>query len=301
MASSSTCSTSGLRTALHPLAADLDAEVLEFLLGLLTEGGAPPSSADAAGEVIASFVPGYSELPAQQRYVVAARVVKAVGGTGPAAAVAAGNSSSKAPRPGGAGAGSGGPVDDTDSSSSSSSSSSDAVWERAPSSELELLLAKARPELVAGLRGLFPHLSEEALRFALGRAGGDLPGAAEWALEHDAESEYRAEAERDEARAATAAARRASEAAAEARARRETLKKFDEREDDTGKLHRPGLPPEMLQTHKKGDRVMKYLDGRPVYVRPGEKFFEEPVQQFGTAHSLKIKKKGQGGASPKFA
>jgi hypothetical protein len=87
---------------------------------------------------------------------------------------------------------------------------------------------------------------------------------------------------------------------AEGAARRATLRRFHEVADAAGRSHAPKVgfeaPP------KKGTSVLRYVEGVPVYVRPGEKFLvEKPAEPAaGTVVALKVKKKGQGGASPNF-
>ena len=78
------------------------------------------------------------------------------------------------------------------------------------------------------------------------------------------------------------------------------LARYDEREDDAGVSYRPGLPREMVNGPGKKDRVMKWLDNRPVYVKANERFIVETAPQPPPGEALKIKKKGSGGASPNF-
>jgi hypothetical protein len=62
----------------------------------------------------------------------------------------------------------------------------------------------------------------------------------------------------------------------------------------------------MLVTLPKGAKVIKYLDGKPIHMKPSEKFVVEKDEREDLLSSslpqttLKIKKKGQGGASPGF-
>lgn len=124
-----------------------------------------------------------------------------------------------------------------------------------------------------------------------------------WVLEGGAAADYTA--------AQAAAAKRAAAAAVEAAAGAEEdraikaalLARFDERPDDSDRRHRPMLPKEMLASQPK--RVVKYVDGRQVVVGRNEKYIVEAVEAGPLAPAvpvsiIKIKKKGQGGASPGF-
>lgn len=70
--------------------------------------------------------------------------------------------------------------------------------------------------------------------------------------------------------------------------------------DEAGKNHAPKVGFEAAP--KKGVNVLRWVDGVPVYVRPGEKFLvEKPAEPpAGTLVALKMRKKGSGGASPNF-
>jgi hypothetical protein len=105
-------------------------------------------------------------------------------------------------------------------------------------------------------------------------------------------------------------------------ARRRVLSRFDEVAADSGGIvaRAPGRAPDQLAAGgggasvpaaaKKGDKRLAYVDGRPVYVSAREKFVVEkaPEPEPGTTVGppapvgamLKIKKKGQGGASPGY-
>ena len=50
----------------------------------------------------------------------------------------------------------------------------------------------------------------------------------------------------------------------------------------------------------KKDKVLRWLDNRPVYLKASERFVIESPPQPPPGEPLKIKKKGSGGASPQF-
>ena len=157
---------------------------------------------------------------------------------------------------------------------------------------------------------MFGSLSDEHLRYALGKTGGKSAElAAAFVLEREEEgggiaAEYDAVRAAAEARRAEESARRgAQEARAAAQAKAAAMARYDEREDDAGRRYRPSLPPEVAKELPKGTKVVKYLEGKPVHVRPSEKYIVEkdPDEPPGPPPTtLKIKKKGQGGASPGF-
>jgi hypothetical protein len=161
----------------------------------------------------------------------------------------------------------------------------------------------------AALCALLPQLSLEAACVVLERVGGGAGGAAEraaaWLLEGGAALEAEvlsaaaaAAARRAAAAAARAAAEKDAEAAAAA-AKKATLRRFHEVAEVAGKSHAPKVAFEAAP--KKGASVLRYVEGVPVHVRPGEKFLvEKPEATGGTLVALKIKKKGSGGASPNF-
>jgi hypothetical protein len=165
-------------------------------------------------------------------------------------------------------------------------------------------------DAAASLSALLPQLSLEAACVALercgGAGGGDAARAAAWLLEGGPrlEAEILAEAGATAERRAAAAAARAAAAEVEARAegaaRRATLRRFHEVANEAGKNHAPKVGFEAAP--KKGVSVLRFVDGVPVYVRPGEKFLvEKPAEPpAGTLVALKMRKKGSGGASPNF-
>ena len=70
--------------------------------------------------------------------------------------------------------------------------------------------------------------------------------------------------------------------------------------DTMRRLTRPQLPREMLEGPGKKDKVLRWLDNRPVYLKASERFVIESPPQPPPGEPLKIKKKGSGGASPQF-
>ena len=176
-------------------------------------------------------------------------------------------------------------------------------------SEIEILMKKVSSSQVSELQSLFPHLSDEISRYILGKVSITstnnatiISSAAEYILEHpDTEKELTQIKEQETKQYQDRQKRRKEEYEKERKAKAILLHRYDEREDDSDKKFCPTIPKEMQRTYRKGEKVLKYLDGKIIHMKPGEKYFvEENTQEYGTAHSLKIKKKGQGGKSPGF-
>jgi hypothetical protein len=310
-----------LRGALRPLADELDDGVLEFLGGELEGAG---GSLESVAETLATFIPGYADAPTGERAAISRAVLKTLGKSSSSRGGGGGaSSSSSSPgvrgatgSPAGAGSSSSGEEEDSGADSGeeeaggsdggegvAGSAGGGVLGAPPPLSELAMLMAKVPPAAVASLRALFPALSPAAAAAALARTGGsNLELAAGYVLEHDVEAEVAAEEARQAERVAEAAAAARARAAAEARARAAALQRFDETPDDSGRRYAPTLPREMQKSFKKGEKVVKYLEGRPLFMRPTDKYYEEPRVDAAAAGgtSLKIKTKGQGGASPVF-
>lgn len=292
---------SALRAALSPLADSLDDDVIEYIKSMLAEVG----SATEADDCLVAFLPGFEGLHAKRRKDFVQRAMEAAGRAGaasPAAASAAAAAPEKENRTrGGAGSKSGSSTEESSAGSSSGSGSgSGGASSAAAAASASGVPAKYRGG-VQHLRGLYPHLSDADAVFVLDKCEGNVETAAEYVLDHDVAGEVAEAAAADAARAAAEAERRTAEARADAAARARMLARFDEAPDDAGKRYAPTLPQEMLKTRKKGEKELKWVDGQRISVPAGQKFLiEAPKEEFGQVHSLKIKKKGQGGASPGF-
>lgn len=160
---------------------------------------------------------------------------------------------------------------------------------------------------VDSLLSLFPDLDSEAVCLSLERCGStEVARAAEWLLEGEnalqmaaaaaAAKERRQRASIDHQRAAMEEEKRL------AAVNKGLRQRYGEREEiDPSASFKPSLPPALGEgAVKKGVTVKRYVDGNAVYLKPGEKFLVEkpPPDQFLV--SIKVKKKGQGGASPSF-
>lgn len=175
-------------------------------------------------------------------------------------------------------------------------------------SEAEILMLSAKTSDIPPLQALFPDLKEEHLRFALGSTGGassTIEKAASFLLENDIESLVRDAKKEVDRRRSTEYAKAKALVAKEEQVKASALARYDEQIDDKDKRYRPTLPPEMLVSHPKGAKVIKFLDGKAMYMKPSEKFFIEKDEDTASSAlppptTLKIKKKGQGGASPGF-
>lgn len=142
---------------------------------------------------------------------------------------------------------------------------------------------------------LFPTATRRALTLALTRASGDVSAAAAAVLDAGGPEALDCEA-------GAAAAVRAKSAAADVKsARASILSRFGELLAETSDVvHRP-LAPAPSSAPKKGERVLRYVDGVPVHLGVREKFIvEKPADAAGTFVSLKMAKKGSGGPSPCF-
>ena len=155
---------------------------------------------------------------------------------------------------------------------------------------------------ISALLQAFPALGLDGASLALERAGGDVERAAALALADEGVSlaaEATAAATARKALAARRAAAAAAEEANTASAKRAMLARFGEVADDGDVVHRPTVA--VSAARKKGERVMRYVDGVPVFLPAGEKFIvEKAPDTAGSFVSLKIKKKGSGGPSPGF-
>ena len=177
-------------------------------------------------------------------------------------------------------------------------------------SEFEIVLASAggaeASAQLPALRALFPQLSDVHLRFALGSTGGassSAERAAAFLLERGdgaVEAEVAAALAAQARRQGEEGRRRAlDEARGAAQAKAAALARYDERPDDAGVVHRPSLPREMLEAPGKKDKVIKWLDGRPLHMKASEKFFVEAPPQQPQGEMLKMRKKGSGGMYPR--
>lgn len=64
----------------------------------------------------------------------------------------------------------------------------------------------------------------------------------------------------------------------------------------------PVTPYPLVSKEKKGEKVLRYVDGQPVWLNASEKFIvEKQPEDPSTMVSIKIKRKGQGGPSPGFS
>ena len=294
----------------------LDAELIAFLFATLREAAATGEPISFTEEVLASFLPSMAALDPPKRAALVASVASAAAAGLPARTLDLGAAPDPIPTAMGAAllalqAGGGGGVGGCSGGSSKSAStagggggSADAPLSAASAFPTPPHLRAAADTLCA----LLPQLCTEAACIALERAGAgsDADRAAAWllaggpALEEEVCRAADAAATRRGAAAAARAADAAAAQRAEEAARRQTLKRFDEAPDARGVTHVPlvafAAPP------KKGVAVLRYVEGQAVHLRPGEKFIvekgAEPVA--GTVVALKIKKKGQGGASPGF-
>jgi hypothetical protein len=284
---------------------DVDGELCAFLFATLREGCTDEAAGEGfADEVLASFVQ-LDALDGKRRgalvqAVVAAATAGLARGGGAQAAPAAPTEMEKAllEMAGGGGGGGGGAP----------------AAERAPAAPLARPACAAAfappPHLLApaaALCALLPQLPLEAACIALERGGGgDAERAAAWllaggaALEAEVVAAAAAAAERRGAAAAARAAAEEAAARAEGAALRATLRRFHEVADEAGKSHAPKVGFEAAP--KKGTSVLRYVEGVPTYVKPGTKVLVEKAAEppAGTVVALKVKKKGQGGASPNF-
>jgi hypothetical protein len=109
------------------------------------------------------------------------------------------------------------------------------------------------------------------------------------------------------ATAAAAAAAEEENSAERQRVKAAVMQRFDERPDMSDVTFTPSLPREMLGggTGRGGGakKLLRYVDGREVWVGKGERFIVEEVGPAAPpipASFIKVKKKGQGGATPGF-
>jgi hypothetical protein len=144
------------------------------------------------------------------------------------------------------------------------------------------------------LREMFPTATQRALRLALTKSQGDVNVAIDVVLDAGGPEALDKEA-------LTAAQERVNKARAETKfVRAAVLARFSETVENSDVIHRPRAPAPS-SAPKKGERVLRYVDGVPVHLSAREKFIvEKPVDSAGTFVSLKIAKKGSGGPSPGF-
>lgn len=157
---------------------------------------------------------------------------------------------------------------------------------------------------VATLMEMMPGLTQEQALYALGpgRGGGSLDAAAAYLLEGTVQEDMKKEAD---ARAKAEEKRRLeaeAEAKAHAAAKKALLNRWGEMPDTSDKTYKPTLPTATVggRTDYQAKRALRYRDGETVMLPKGEKYMVETVKQEdpSTFVSLKIKKKGQGGAGP---
>lgn len=289
-----------LRSVLHPLASDIDDDVLTFVADALRG-----TSGDDSVEVLCSYIPGYDgQTKAQQRTKAAAALMYS---RTPAPVAPAGAT--------GGGGGSTGALDALAKQVAAASLEGSRPPRAVAAPPVKAAAAHGASSIPAALRpavrslqALLPDLSDRAALYALLRCPSrSVEAAADYCLEHDVAAEVAEEGRRVEERGRAGAAARAEEARAEDDARRRVLDRYDERPDDKEVVYRPGLP--QGEKRKKGEKVLAYVDGRAVFVKPGEKYVVEKAAELpagttvgpaGAASPIKIKRKGQGGASPGF-
>ena len=144
------------------------------------------------------------------------------------------------------------------------------------------------------LREMFPDATQRALRLALTKAQGDVNAAVDVVLDAGGPQALDIEA-------IAAAQERVKRAHAETKSvQKAVLARFSESVENSDVIHRPRAPAPS-SAPKKGERVLRYVDGVPVHLSAREKFIvEKPLDSAGTFVSLKIAKKGSGGPSPGF-
>jgi len=281
---------SNLRVALRPLADDIDDDVLCFLFEELANSTTETSSFSIIDDTLTTFIPLFVDQPTDRRRAIVQRTQMLF-------KKGLSESTSTA-------------VERTSSLKKNVSISMvvDKIDDDKRSktvSELDILLLSVKPSDVTQLQALFPDVHEEHLRYAIASTGGSsscIEKAASFLLENDIETlinEIKKDInQRHNAESALAKTIRLKEDQAKA----SLLSRYDEQVDDKDKRYRPTLPPEMLVTLPKGSKVIKYLDGKPIHLKPSEKFIIEKDEELLTIPqtTLKIKKKGQGGASPGF-
>jgi len=286
--STSSSPASNLRVALRPLADDIDDDVLCFLFEELST--TETSSFSIIDDTLTTFIPLFVDQPTDRRRAIVQRTQMLFKkGLSESTSTAVERSSSL-------------------KKNVSTSMVVDKIDDDKRSktvSELDILLLSVKPSDVTQLQALFPDVHEEHLRYAIASTGGSsscIEKAASFLLENDIETlinEIKKDInQRDNAESALAKTIRLKEEQAKA----SLLSRYDEQVDDKDKRYRPTLPPEMLVTIPKGAKVVKYLDGKPIHLKPSEKFIIEKDEELLTIPqtTLKIKKKGQGGASPGF-
>ncbi len=288
--STSSSPASNLRVALRPLADDIDDDVLCFLFEELANSTTETSSFSIIDDTLTTFIPLFVDQPTDRRRAIVQRTQMLFKkGLSESTSTALERSTSL-------------------KKNVSTSMVVDKIDDDKRSktvSELDILLLSVKPSDVTQLQALFPDVDEEHLRYAIALTGGSsscIEKAASFLLENDIETlinEIKKDInQRDNAESALAKTIRLKEEQAKAAA----LARYDEQVDDKDKRYRPTLPPEMLVTLPKGAKVIKYLDGKPIHLKPSEKFIIEKDEELLTIPqtTLKIKKKGQGGASPGF-
>lgn len=149
----------------------------------------------------------------------------------------------------------------------------------------------------------------EALARARGSGGGGAAGADGGMGTGRRRDDGRAPASSSAATtAAAAAAAEERDSAERQRVKAAVMQRFDERPDMSDVTFTPSLPREMLGggTGRGGGgakKLLRYVDGREVWVGKGERFIVEEVGPAAPpmpASFIKVKKKGQGGATPGF-
>jgi hypothetical protein len=274
-----------LRVALRPLADDIDDDVLSFLFDELST----TTTMSLIEDILLTFVPLFSDQTSDKRRAIAQKTQvllrKELSECASASTVV---------------------EKSTNSNNKNVSNSSSQLVERVVEDRKSDSLSETE---IIQLQALFPDVNEEHLKFALASTGGassSIEKAASFLLENDIETLIfhmkKDIDQRHSIKIAEAKAIRAKEEQAKVSA----LARYDEQIDDKDKRYRPTLPPEMLVTLPKGAKVIKYLDGKPIHMKPSEKFVIEKDEREDLLASslpqttLKIKKKGQGGASPGF-
>lgn len=152
------------------------------------------------------------------------------------------------------------------------------------------------------LHSMFPGLPADAVRFALHSRGGNSDDAAAYMLEASFLAEWTAKVGRKVPLRVDSAVEPPSTTIVTSSVDRDVkarlLRRYDEQVDTSDKTYRPALPQDLIKNSHDGKRVLKYSEGKAVFVKPGERFITEapPPEDPSTFVSIKIKRKGKRGA-----
>lgn len=157
--------------------------------------------------------------------------------------------------------------------------------------KVEFTIPQDCVDLVEMLQSMFPDHSAELCVFVLQKCNKDIEDTVDYLLTNDAVEEFRIYKEKQ-------TERETREEKTNEMIKKHVLARYD---DSPNPVKGPLRPLPVVTNEQRGNKVLRYVDGQPVWLNASEKFIVEKEQEDpSTMVTIKIKRKGQGGPSPNF-